>query len=711
MCDPKRTKVNQGYYSRVWSIKKMSDLIKEAGNIVSQLEANVLLNPNKTALVCGDSSITYQEFSAQVEKLAGYIAQNAQEKPVALLLNRSINTMVAIYAALSANVAYLPIDPANPKERINYLLQDSEAQLLITEQDYEQFSAHFNGTFAIINQLLAADSTQGANLVKAAEIDSNSPAYIIYTSGSTGTPKGVLCSHQNLSYTNKVMLEQFELLGVDDQSSWLWNASYAFDASIKGVVALAQGKTVVVPSDEDVKDPKALCALIQKQNINVVNTPPILMEYLLPHLSSTQTHVHIIVSGDDVSKSLWSKLYDYSSSCSRKVINAYGPTEASVNASFDVQTNAEQVTIGGAVVGAQLYVLDSKGQQVAQGEEGELYISGEGLALGYLNRDDVTKAAFVEILASKTQAYKTGDMVKVLSDGKLQFTGRIDNQVKYRGYRIELDEIQTILKQHELIADAAVITNKIGEDLKIEAYLVAGSSQPTEQDLEVFLNDALPEYMHPTKLSFVSEIPLTSGGKIDKASLQGANVKPDTQVGSNSADIESRLSAIWLDVLTLDEVSPEDNFFKRGGHSLLAMQLIQKVDAEFGVELDIRQLFSLLTLQSQIDWLKEHLAEVEIEFSQPENDVESKLKDIWKGLLDKEEINGEDNFFKLGGHSLLAMNLLAQMKDEFGVEMDIRELFAHLEFNAQLQWIENAMSTNAADSSADEADDKVELEL
>ncbi len=688
----------------------MLDSVKEESNIVSQLHQQIARYPEKIAMVSADKSISYQAFGAEVEKLAGYIAQHSQDKPVALLLDRSIHTMIAIYGALRANVPYLPIDPANPQERIEFLLQDAGATLLIAESKYQAQAKSFNGSVALIDQVLGADAPATASLPQVSGICLNSPAYIIYTSGSTGKPKGVLCSHKNLNYANDMMLQQFEELGLDEQSKWLWNASYAFDASIKGVVALAQGKCVVVPSDLDVKDPKALCALIAQQQISVVNTPPVLMEYLLPHLIVSETKVDIIVSGDDVSQGLWQKLREYSVANGRKVLNAYGPTEASVNATFEVQSDDEQVNMGRAVVGAELFVLNDKGEAVATGEEGELYIAGNGVALGYLNREQDSKAAFVT-LAENTLAFKTGDMVQLLDGGKVKFAGRIDNQVKYRGYRIELDEIQTTLKGHQQVADAAVIAVKAGDDVRIESYLVAHLTQPSNDALEAYLTETLPEYMHPGKLTFVEEIPLTSGGKVDKATLQALTAKADCKVADNNADIEARLSAIWRETLSIDEVSPEDNFFKRGGHSLLAMQLIQKVDAEFGVELEIRELFSLLTLQSQIDWLKAYLDAAEVEFGGADSGVEAKLRGIWLEILNIEQVGGQDNFFKLGGHSLLAMNLLAQMKDEFGVEMDIRELFSHLEFDAQVQWIENAMAAAQGSESEDNADAKVELEL
>ncbi|NQZ20715.1 MAG: amino acid adenylation domain-containing protein [Colwellia sp.] len=688
-------------------------------NIVTQLESLVKQTPNKISLYYGEDSTTYQQFGVQVEKLAKYIAFHAAGKPVALLIDRSINTMVAIYAALSANVPYVPIDPENPQDRIDYFLKDAQSKLLLTDQHYIDLPNHFEGKTAVICDILAATEELNVTLPEASKIDERSAAYIIYTSGSTGKPKGVVCSHQNLSHFGKVMQQQFVALGLDEDSKWLWNASYAFDASIKAVVALAQGRPIVVPNELDVKDPKALTTLITNQNIQVVNAAPILMGYILPHLELTGTHVHIIVSGDDVDKQLWAKLYEYSKSCGRKVINAYGPTEASVNASFEIQADNEVVSIGKAVVDTQFYVLDDNGQGVAEGEEGQLYIAGAGVALGYLNRDEETEANFVILPESQTRAFKTGDIVKLLSGGKLQFAWRNDNQVKYRGYRVELDEIKASLKRCDGLIDAAVITTKDGGGLRIEAYLVTAETVPSVVDIQQYLDKTLPEYMHPTKLHFVAEIPLTSGGKIDKSRLTAAKPANDNNEKSTGTDVASRLTVIWLEVLDISEIDTQDNFFKVGGHSLRAMQLLQMIDTEFGLAMAIRELFSLLTLQSQIDWITENSTSLEVELAEAACSIESRLRIIWLDCLALESFENTENFFKLGGHSLLAMKLLADMQEEFGVAMDIRSLFSHLEFNVQVEWLNAAVATipaseytdDSADMAAEESDSRVELEL
>jgi len=603
----------KGQKENIVSYLAQKNEVSTGGNLLQRLASTVAATPNKIALTFEGESLTYQQFAGEVDKLAKFIAKHAGGEPVALLLDRGINTMVAIYAALRANVAYVPIDPSNPSERIAYYLQDAKSKLLITHTHYMTDGTNTSVSEVSIESALQDAHSADVALPELSEIEGGSGAYIIYTSGSTGAPKGVLCSHDNLAYFGEVMASQYQALGLDSDATWLWNASYAFDASMKSVVSLAYGKSIVVPSDVDVKAPRSIIALIQAHNVSVLNAPPVVMEYILPHLETTNTQIHLIVSGDDVAPSLWQKLYDYSDACGTKVLNAYGPTETTVNATYDVLSCALEVSIGRAVEGTETFVLDADLNEVAEGSEGELYIAGRGVALGYINNESATAANFVTLEGSDQRVFKTGDLVKRLDNDRLQFVGRNDDQVKYRGYRVELGEIKETIKLYDGIRDAAVVTNGQGGDLRIEAYLVATENGPSVADVTEYLQQTLPEYMHPTKIALVDEIPLTVGGKVDKNRLIEPIVTAAPAGDQGAQDIESRMSAIWIDVLKVPEVQPENSFFELGGHSLLAMQLLQRVDAEFGIVMETRDLFSLLTLQSQIDWVKENSNQADIE--------------------------------------------------------------------------------------------------
>ncbi|MCG7542547.1 non-ribosomal peptide synthetase [Pseudoalteromonas sp. OF7H-1] len=575
-------------------------------SLIEQFAKNVVKHPSRTALIFGDKVLSFSEMLKQVEHLACYILAHSNHKPVAIMMGRGVDTMIAIYAALRANVPYVPIDPANPNERVSYYLKNSSAELLITDVDVDASSKSI-ATPILFDDIMALEEFDKSVLPNISDIDEESIAYIIYTSGSTGKPKGVACSHKNLHYYENVMQQQYRLLNLTDCSNWLWNASFAFDASIKGVVSLAQGRSLVIPSDTDVKDPKSLVSLVRKFDVPVLNAPPIVMEYLLPHLIATQTYVNLIVSGDDISKALWAELFNYGILANRKVINAYGPTEATVNATLEVQTNDNEVSIGKAVDGAQLYIMDEKLQ--SSDSEGELYIAGDGVAIGYFNNDKATSEAFVEldIESKKVRAYKTGDLVKVLDDNRIKFLGRTDSQIKYRGYRISLGEIEGVLKDFTGIKEAVVLGNKSENDMRIEGYLVGESESPSIEAIYQYLSSKLPEYMHPTSLTYLDTLPLTSGGKVDKGMLLNSNTMPASMDLSVNNSIADRLTFIWKEVLRKESIELEHSFFELGGHSLLAMQLMQKIENEFGLVMDTRDLFTLLTLQSQIDWVTENI--------------------------------------------------------------------------------------------------------
>lgn len=679
---------------------------RKVTNLPDVLRETAKLSPNSTALVCGNQTITFEQLVTKIDRLAHHIKNSSQGQPVGFILDRSINTMVAIFAALRANVPYVPIEPSNPIERIKFILEDSKVKLVLSEQAHLKLIDALPEEKFDIHSLLTADNQHNELDTTLDDIPLDSPAYIIYTSGSTGAPKGVICSHSNLLHFSKVMEQQFQVLNLHAASKWLWTASYAFDASIKAVVSLAQGKRVVIPDENEIADPKALAQLIKREKIEVVNTPPILMEYLLPQLKAFDIKTHIIVSGDDINEALWKSLAEYREAQCIKVLNAYGPTETTVNAFFGELIPGEEITFGKPVLNTKYFILNEQKQLVPEGEEGELYISGEGLSLGYLNRELENRNQFVYLNEQRCRAFKTGDIVVQCANGNVKFLKRIDDQIKSRGYRIELGEIRSAILRHESVKEVAVLAKKDNGDSKVVAFVVFnGESQDTEK-LSDFLVQVLPGYMLPSQIEGLPELPLTNGGKIDANSLLTTKHKAVNQTEQTS--LQSRLTRIWLDTLSIEKVELDDNFFKLGGHSLLAMKLLQLIEQEFGLAMDIRELFTRLTLKSQLEWLEENTKEFADLTNCP---VETGLKNIWKECLGEEPEEDTDNFFKMGGHSLLAMKLLSKVKEDFGVDMEIRQLFGLMEFGQQVSWLkEQTMSNHIIEKSID-SDELLELEI
>lgn len=654
---------------------------------------------DKTALVFGEQKVSFAELKSQINGLASYLIKHCESNsPIALVLDRSVDVVVSIMAILKTGMAYLPIDPANPDERVMDFLLDAGVETVICHQAHTERLAQFKGNIvqydeAFQNTIAQHSAFYDGEHVDAAHVNDN--AYVIYTSGSTGKPKGVVCKKKNLSHFYQVMVQQFDELTINETSGWIWNASYAFDASLKALVALARGQTIVIPDEQQIKDPKALAGLIQAYNVDVFNAPPLLMDYVLPILEELNVKTHLIVSGDRVYKQLWQRLASYAEKNAVKVLNAYGPTETTVNATYAVLNGVNAITIGKPVVNTELYVLDSELNPVDIGSEGELYIGGSGLAEGYLNRPDATDESFVYLNNGNTRVFKSGDIVQLLDNGELIFCGRGDGQIKYRGFRIELDDIKANLCALDMIENAVVNTEGEGIEKRIVSYVVAANDSCSAEGIQEGLATILPEYMLPSRYYFVPEIPLTSGGKVDFARLRAQSNQKSATKQTKSSDVYSVMADIWCDVLGISEVSPEANFFQLGGHSLLAMMLLRRIGETFGCTMEIKELLLHLTLQSQVDWVNSNIPQdfaigasgVETSEVNESQTVESRLRDLWRELLGVEEINAEDNFFKLGGHSLLAMKLLADISKEFNVVIQIRELYSCITFSRQVDYI------------------------
>lgn len=605
----------------------------DSHTIEAILERTVAAHPDKIALhyrdehgdEYGKKSLSFAELNARANQLAVFVHEHCPESSnVGLLLPRGTDAMVSIVAALKAGVPYIPIDAANPNSRIQELLVDGNISVLLSHSSLATRFGDFEGRIVCFDKpefLTELSHYSRERIAKKQEIRPSSPAYIIYTSGSTGKPNGVINTHGNLINFYQVFAQQMKTLGVGADSPWLWNSSHAFDASLKGVVALAMGLSIVIPSDEDVKEPRALVGLIKDHNIEVFNAPPSLMGFVLTELERNQRGIHLIVSGEDVGLHLWNELLDYSQKHGKKAINAYGPTETTVNATFGLIEQRDNVTIGKPVVNSQVYVLSESLEPVPVGVTGEIYIGGGGLSAGYLNREELTLERFIECPWNTTQRlFKSGDLASFREDGRLTFVGRSDQQIKHRGFRIELGDIETALDHLPNIQKAVVLAEESAA--KIVAYLVAKVAM-TKEEVKQSLTPLLPDYMLPSEFIFVDQIPRTVAGKIDikalsflrKRSIEVLDrikIKDMAAVGldagSSSAqeNIETRLAKIWCEVLGVDAVDLDDDFYGVGGHSLLAMKLIADINETFNVNLIIRDLFSYLTLASQIS-LIEHL--------------------------------------------------------------------------------------------------------
>jgi amino acid adenylation domain-containing protein len=500
------------------------------------------------------------------------------ESLVGICLERSPEMVQAVLAVLKAGAAYVPIDPGYPDERRKFMLDDASCEYLITADVLRRDCAEI-------------ERQSSANLANVAH--ANNAAYAIYTSGSTGRPKAVLVQHSGLANLATV---QSKAYSPGPGTRVLQFSSLSFDASIFEItLALANGGALCIGSRQDLAPGPALARFLRNNQISIAVIPPSLLAVTPPEsLLDLET---LIVAGEACPANLvarWGR--------SRRFINAYGPTEATVWATaFECTDNGETPPIGRPIANIRCYVLDEHFAPVPIGVTGELVLAGAGLARGYLNRPELTAERFVPDPYSSepgSRMYRTSDLVRYLPDGNLQHLGRSDHQVKLRGLRIEVGEVETVLRQSPSVRDAAVVVAGDGTSRFLVAYVVGKNGPPAESDLRRQLADVLPEYLLPAAFLFLDALPTGPNGKFDRKALPAL-----TQSMAQTADyvpprnqIEELLTNIWRELLGVDRVGIHDNFFARGGHSLLAMRVVSAVRDAFSVELPVRRLFETPTI-------------------------------------------------------------------------------------------------------------------
>ncbi|OYD97754.1 non-ribosomal peptide synthetase [Nostoc sp. 'Peltigera membranacea cyanobiont' 210A] len=553
------------------------------------------------ALVFDDEQLSYKELNIRSNQLAHYLKKLGvvPDVLVAICVERSPEAIVALLGILKAGGAYLPLDPSLPPERLDFMLEDAQVSVLLTQ---EKLLKHFED---FSNQIICIDKdwatiTQYSKENPTSCVKSDNLAYVIYTSGSTGKPKGVLLQHQGLSNLAKAQIEIFNL---QPSNRILQFASLSFDASIFEIVmALQTGATLYLANKESLLPGQTLLKLLREKAITHVTLPPAVLAVLpIESLPALQT---IICAGesctDDIVKRWWNS--------QRRFFNAYGPTEATVWSTVaEISTMSEKPPIGRPIANTKIYILDKHLQPLPIGIIGELYISGKGLAQGYLNRPELTIENFIPntfIDKKGARLYKTGDLARYRPDGNIEFLGRIDNQVKIRGFRIELSEIETVLSQHQSVQKAVVIVKEnVSGDKYLVAYIVPNiETQNFSSLLRKFLKEKLPEYTIPKAFVMLDSLPLTASGKVDRLALteldSAASGLIDKAFIAPRTPTESTLAKIWAEVLNIERVGIYDNFFDLGGDSLLTVRLLKQIHKQFENELPLSTLFLNPTIES-----------------------------------------------------------------------------------------------------------------
>lgn len=567
--------------------------------VIQLFEKQAKRTPDNTAVVFGAEKITYRELDEKAGGLAAALLEKGimAEDVVGLLLDRSIEMIIAILAVLKAGAAYLPMDPEHPSDRLHYILNDSSCKAVITKTYFKE-KISFEGPVIFADESLetvkkmcpVVPGTHPKNL-----------AYIIYTSGSTGNPKGVLIEQRNLLAYIHAFLKEYK---VSDKDVVLQLASYCFDAFVEEVYpVLIQGGKLVIPLMHEIMDIKVLEKIISDNGVTLISSSPLLLNELnqLPPLASVRT----FISGGDVLKQEYiTNLMKYST-----VYNSYGPTEGTVCATYYQCIGEDESTmpIGKPIANTKVYIIDENCKLCPVGIPGELAITGAGIARGYLNRPELTdekfmynpfiEPGFTSEEEDYQRLYKTGDLVRWLSDGNIEFLGRIDQQVKIRGFRIELGEIEAQLLSVEHVKEAVVnvYESSVG-DTTLCAYMVMDEDIDVNR-LKEQLALKLPYYMMPSYFIQIESIPVTSNGKINRKALPKPemNVRT-TEYISPQNEIQEKLAVVWQEVLGIEQVGIHDNFFEIGGNSILLIRMHSKIDALYPNVLGITHLFMLPTI-------------------------------------------------------------------------------------------------------------------
>ncbi|NMF64891.1 non-ribosomal peptide synthetase [Brasilonema octagenarum] len=581
--------------------------------IHQHFEAMAAQNPNAIAIVFEGEQLSYQQLNHRANALAHYLQRLGvvPDVPVALCVERSLDMIVGILRILKAGGAYVPIDPTYPRENLAFMLQDAQVPVLLTQARLvADLPAHTAQTVCLDSDwhIIAPESPENPSITSTLE----NLAYIIYTSGSTGQPKGVLVTQQNLVHSTRARIAYYP----EPVTSFLLIPSFAFDSSVGCIFwTLCQGGKLVLLREGSQRDIWQLTKLIAQHQVSHWLSVPSLYSTLLVTIDpDLLVWLHsVIVAGESCSTELVER--HRLSLPHTSLFNEYGPTEATVWSSvYNCQNHDlnNPVPIGRPIANTQIYLLDSHLQPVPIGVPGELHIGGFGLARGYLNQPELTAQKFIADPFSEepnARLYKTGDLARYLLDGNIEFLGRIDNQVKLRGYRIELTAIEALLLQHPVVVEAVVILREEESGSKrLVAYVVPKQkTAPATNELRGFLRQKLPEYMIPSAFVVLEQLPLTPSGKVDRRhlpapeqvqsqemSMEEKSTAEQTYVAARTP-VEEALATIWSQVLGIKPLGIHDNFLELGGDSIQSIQVVAKA-YEAGLKFSINQLFEHLTI-------------------------------------------------------------------------------------------------------------------
>ncbi len=557
------------------------------------------LRPQAVAVKAGNTTLTYEQLDRRSDDLAYHLQRlgAAPEVKIGICLERSPLALVAMLAVLKSGAAYLPLDPHQPAERLQRILRSAAPGIILVNGNTEGRFSGYNGCVVHLERdwphMGAKEATCNGR------VHPENLVYVLYTSGSTGEPKGVAVEHRQL--LNQVLWcrENFQFT---ENDCVLQKASLAVDVSIlETLLPLICGAKIVMAAPDREHDPHYLIELISEEKVTYLDAVPILLENLLEISGNRMSSVRLVtVGGEPLSQQLVNKFYE---KVQAPLWNCYGPTETTVQCTTaPCSRGTDTVLIGRPIANTRVYVLDSHRNMVPVNAKGELHIGGDGVARGYLGRPDLTAERFIpDPFSTRTGArlYCSGDIVRWTTAGALEYCGRLDGQVKMRGHRVELGEVESVLLRHSGVQSAAAVLSEGERNQRLLAFVVmkegAGFSQP---QIRHFLQQQLPAYMVPSRIAQISELPTLLSGKLDRKALSrmtGAGEENDAATPPRT-ELERAIAALFCEVLRAPQADLHSNFFELGGHSLMAAQMVSRVRVRLNVELSIRDLFKYPTV-------------------------------------------------------------------------------------------------------------------
>ncbi len=566
-------------------------------DMVGFFQEQVSKYPEKTAVVCDNIAMTYQELDILSNQLANcLIHQFGTQKgdAVCLLMDPSINFIISLFGTWKAGAYYIPLDHNYPEERIAYILEDSTAKVIISDSKEKQLDT-LNIPILCPDdpQILQYSETSPNTKYKSTDL-----VYCIYTSGSTGKPKGCLINHKNL--LNYIQWANQYYFGEDEGGNWGLITSISFDLTITSIfTSLTRGKKLYI-GDPNKSSVELLKESFSNPDVDTLKLTPSHLS-LLKEMNIKETTIRtIICGGEQLKKSQIKNVKDMHPEI--RIYNEYGPTEATVGCvATEVSDADDQILIGKPIANTKIHIVDNQHGECAIGVAGELIIAGDGVSIGYHNRPNLTEQKFIEnIFDSGYRGYCSGDLARWLPNGTIEYLGRKDNQVKIRGYRIELEDIESKLMSFDAISNAVVLVEEKDEDKEMIAYVV-GDKNLSDATVQEYLSNKIPEYMIPKSYVLLNEIPLTINGKADKEKLieQGAKkLRSGIRYKAPETAIEKQISVLWEEILGKEKIGVLDDFFALGGHSLKAIRLINEYYKRLDTKLTLKQLFDNRTLES-----------------------------------------------------------------------------------------------------------------